>query len=198
MTFQYSLQLRVDSTITPSDGRRFLWCCSLHSLLFFIWCCSSVITVFKFLGYFFCATGTPPWLLRPVKASTTSELYPGSFQLLLLFPSTTSATVLSGHFLPSGVFYLTLLPHIFYTTCYYRGLPGSRQFFLEICRASCWSLKHRPGPSFCLIYSNPQPWYSKEFVFKLYQILSWITCGKKLSLSTPYSFQTVFAGSKYM
>ena len=49
---------------------------------------------------------------------------------------TASATVLSGHFLPTGVFYLTLLPDIFGTTCFYQGFPGSRQLFLEICRAS--------------------------------------------------------------
>ena len=49
---------------------------------------------------------------------------------------TASATVLSGHFLPTGVFYLTLLPDIFGTTCFYQGFPGSRQLFLESCRAS--------------------------------------------------------------
>ena len=37
------------------------------------------------------------------------------------------ATVLSGHFLPTGVFYLTLLPDIFGTTCFYQGFTGSRQ-----------------------------------------------------------------------
>ena len=40
---------------------------------------------------------------------------------------TASATVLSGHFLPTGVFYLTLLPNIFGTTCFYQGFTGSRQ-----------------------------------------------------------------------
>ena len=49
---------------------------------------------------------------------------------------TASAMVLSGHFLPTGVFYLTLLPDIFGTTCFYQGLPGTQQFFLEVCRAS--------------------------------------------------------------
>ena len=46
-----------------------------------------------------------------------------SFRYLL----TASATVLSGHFLPTGVFYLTLLPDIFGTTCFYQGFTGSRQ-----------------------------------------------------------------------
>ena len=46
---------------------------------------------------------------------------------------TASAMVLSGHFLPTGVFYLTLLPNIFGTsqhfgtTCFYQGFTGSRQ-----------------------------------------------------------------------
>ena len=67
-----------------------------------------------------------------------------------------SATALSGHFLPTGVFYLTLLPKIFGITCFYQGLPGSQQFFLEVCWVLYWSSKHRPGPSACLIHSNPQ------------------------------------------
>ena len=46
-----------------------------------------------------------------------------------------SATALSEHFLPSSVFYFTLLPDIL--TCVYQGFPGSQQFFLEVCRASC-------------------------------------------------------------
>ena len=69
-------------------------------------------------------------------------------------------------------------------------------FFLEVCRASCWFSKHRPSLSIYLIHSNPQPWYSEEFVFKSYQILLWITCGKKFSLSAPCSFRTLFACSK--
>ena len=32
----------------------------------------------------FCVTGTPPWLLRPVKVSTSSELYP-DMRLLFFF-----------------------------------------------------------------------------------------------------------------
>ena len=78
---------------------------------------------------------------------------------------TASATVLSGHFLPAGVFYLMFLPDIFGTTCFYQGFPRSRQLFLEICRASYRSLKHRPSPSVCLIHSNPQSFIHLEFVF---------------------------------
>ena len=36
----------------------------------------------------------------------------------------------------------------------------------------------------------------RKIRFKSYQILLWITCGKKFSLSAPYSFRTLFAFSK--
>ena len=75
---------------------------------------------------------------------------------------TASATVLSGHFLPTSVFYLTLLLDIFGTTCLYQGFLGSQQLFLESCRASS---KHRPGRSVCLIHSNPQSFIHLKFVF---------------------------------
>ena len=68
-------------------------------------------------------TGTPPWRLRPGKIAFS-------------FSSTASAIVLSGHFLPTGVFYLTLLSNIYGTTCFYQGLPGGRHFFLEVCWGS--------------------------------------------------------------
>ena len=89
-------------------------------------------------------------------------------RLLLIvfsFSSTASTTVLSGHFLPIAVFYLTLLPDIFGTTCFYQGFPGSQQFFLEVCRAPYWSSKHRSSPSVCLIYSNLQSFIHLKFVF---------------------------------
>ena len=48
---------------------------------------------------------------------------------------TASATLLSGRFLPTGVFYLNApLPNIFDSSCIYQGFPGSRQFVLEVCR----------------------------------------------------------------
>ena len=68
-------------------------------------------------------------------------------------------------FLTHSVFYLTLLHNIFGTTCFYQGFPGSWQLFLEICRASYWSSKHRFSPSVCLIHSNPQSFIHPKFVF---------------------------------
>ena len=49
---------------------------------------------------------------------------------------TASATVLSGHFLPTGVFYLTLLPKILAQPAFIKVLLGAGSYFLESCRAS--------------------------------------------------------------
>ena len=78
-------------------------------------------------------------------------------------------------------------------TCIYQGFPRSRQFFLEICRASYWSSKHRTGPSVCLIHSNPQTSYSERFSFKSYHTLAWIAYGESLI----YLLLTRFELSKY-
>ena len=93
------------------------------------------------------------------------------------FSSTASATVLSGHLLPIGVFYLTLLPNIFGKFLTFWHIPdilaqpafikvslGATIYFLESSRASYWSSKHRPGPSLCLIYSNSQSFIHLKFV----------------------------------
>ena len=89
-----------------------------------------------------------------------------------------SATVFSGHFLPTDVFYLTFLPDIFGTTSFYPGFPVSRQLFLKICRASYWSSKHIPDPSVCLIHGNPQTFIHLKFVFMHVNIAKVFTCGK--------------------
>ena len=78
---------------------------------------------------------------------------------------TASATVLSGHFLPTGDFYLTLIPDILAKPAFIKVLLGAGSYFLESCRASYWSSKHRPGPSVCLIHSNPQSSIHLNFVF---------------------------------
>ena len=113
--------------------------------------------------------------------------------IVFAFSSTASATVLSGNFFTHRCFLLLASSPTFF--CVYQGLPGSWQSFLEVFRASYWSSKHRPGPSVCLIHSNPQSSYSEKFIFKFYYILSWITCDKKFSLYAAYLLQTLFACS---
>ena len=49
---------------------------------------------------------------------------------------TASATVLSGHFLPTGVFCLTLLRHILAQFAFIKVSLGAGSYFFESCRAS--------------------------------------------------------------
>ena len=90
-------------------------------------------------------------------------------------------------FLPTGAFYLMLL-HRYFSLRLSRlpwepaVLPWSLQGFILI-------LKHRLGPSVCLIHSNPQSSYSEQFSFKFYQILSWIACGESLVYLLPTRFE---------
>ena len=164
---------------------RFLWCWLLFfiSFLFFIlllffihfyssFCCCSSFIAFQ------CHPSLVRCTFSPVHRRVICDNFIFNLSKIFFHSFTASAKVLNGHFLPTGVFYPTLLHRYF--TCAYQGFPGSRQFFLEICRASYWSLKHRLGPSVCLIHSNPQSSYSEEFMFKFYHILSRITCAESL------------------
>ena len=95
----------------------------VHSVVIVVLHLSSFVDVFHFVGavslFDFQAT-----LLCHRHSTLASQTRKGLHQLwalprLLLiafsFSSTASATVLSGHFLPTGVFYLMLLPNIFGT-----------------------------------------------------------------------------------
>ena len=96
-------------------------------------CCSSFIAVFCDVGcccfyvsrLLFHATGAPPRLLKPVQASTSSELQPGYFRLLYFSVTFLPRALrfLTEHFLPTGVFYLTFLCYVFATTWFYQGFP---------------------------------------------------------------------------
>ena len=48
------------------------------------------------------------------------------------------------------------IPDILAQPAFIKVSLGVGSYFLESCRASYWSSKHRPGPSVCLIHSNPQ------------------------------------------
>ena len=136
------------------------YCCSSFHLWSSFCCCSS---------FHFQATLPCHWhsTLASQACEGLHQLWPLPWLLLIAFSfsSTPCTTVLSGHFSPTGVFYLMLLSNIFGTTCIYQGLPGSWQFFLEVCRTLYWSLKHRPSPSVCFIHSNRQSFIHFKFVF---------------------------------
>ena len=72
------------------------------------------------------------YFLPSLSQSDSRHFYFQPFRYLL----TASTTVLSGHLLPTGVFYLMFLCDIFGTTCIYQGFPGSQPLFLEIWRTS--------------------------------------------------------------
>ena len=101
--------------------RRFLF------IFVHFWCC---ISISRLLCH---VTGTPPWLLRPVKVSTSSELYPDYFRLPFLFHLPRALRFWVGIFYPQAFFTLcsfpTFLAHSqhFGTTCFYQGFTGSRQ-----------------------------------------------------------------------
>ena len=160
---------------------RFLWCWSS-----FCCCCSSFV-VFLYSHFLFDIIPHPSvdyrQVFRPILYFQPSPSQSDSRHFLFqpfryLFIA--SATVLSGHFLPTGVFYLTLLSEIFGTTCFYQGFPGSRHLFLESCRASYWSSKHRSGPSIGLIHSNPQSFIHLKFAFMHVNIANVFTCGENV------------------
>ena len=119
----------------------------------------------------YCVTDTPPWFLRTVKASTSSEFYPDYFWLAFLFHLPPALRIWVGVFYPQVFFTLrsfpTFLahPNILAQPAFIKVSLGAGSYFFESCRASYWSLKHRPGPSVCLIHSNPQSSIHLNFVF---------------------------------
>ena len=102
----------------------------LHLLMFFILLVLYLYLISRLLCH---VTGTPPWLLRPVKVSTSSELYPDYFWLPFLFHLPRALRFWVGIFYPQAFFTLcsfpTFLAHSqhFGTTCFYQGFTGSRQ-----------------------------------------------------------------------
>ena len=170
-------------------------------------CCSSFILFFIFVVvlHFFASTSslTLPWKIAgflhpfftfsPAHRRVICSTFIFNLSEIFFHSFTASATVLGGHFHPQAFF--TLRSFTYLLPAFVKSSPGSRQFFLEVCRASYWSSKHRPGPSAFFIHSYPQSSYSERFIFKLYHIfmncLWW-----KFNLSAPYSFRILFTCSK--
>ena len=61
------------------------------------------------------------------------------------------------------------IPDILAQPAFIKVSPEASSYFLESCRASYWSfiliLGHRPGPSVCLIHSNPQSFIHLKSLF---------------------------------
>ena len=75
----------------------------LHLLMFFILLVLYLYLISRLLCH---VTGTPPWLLRPVKVSTSSELYPDYFWLPFLFHLPRALRFWVGIFYPQVFFTL--------------------------------------------------------------------------------------------
>ena len=115
------------------------FCCSSFC------CCSSFLLLF-FVDCFLTPSLTVPWTIvkflhpfctfsqRITEWFATLSFLTLSRSFHSFTASFTSATVFSGHFLSTDVFYLLL--HHRHFTCVYQGTSASRQFFIEICRAS--------------------------------------------------------------
>ena len=106
-------------------------------LLFFI-CRFSLFTFF-----FLTSSLTLPWTIARFldPFCTFSSAHRRVIRDTIIFQPfryllTASATVLSGHFLPTGDFYLTLIPNILAQPAFIKVLLGAGSFFLESCRAS--------------------------------------------------------------
>ena len=155
-------------------------------LLFFIHFCHSVCFCCSF-HCFSTSCLTLPWtiagFLHPFYSFSPAHCRVICKTFILPFPRSSFSQFYCERF-SVGIFY----PQAFFTlrsftdilTCVYQGLPGSWRVFHKFSRASYWSSNHRPGPSVCLIHSNPQSSYSERFSFKFYHILSWIACGESL------------------
>ena len=79
----------------------------LHLLMFFILLVLYLYLISRLLCH---VTGTPPWLLRPVKVSTSSELYPDYFRLPFLFHLPRALRFWVGIFYPQAFFTLRSFP----------------------------------------------------------------------------------------
>ena len=165
----------------------------VHSLLF-LWC-----WLLFFIHCFSTSSLTLPWAIARFLYPfyTFSPAYRRVIRdtSILTFPSS-SFTVLSpalwlwvGIFYPQMFFILCSFIHIFSHNLLLSRfpwepavLPWSLQGFMLILEVQTWPMwLFDSQQSDYLIHSNPQSWYSKEFIFKAYQILPWITCGKNFS-----------------
>ena len=124
----------------------FCCCCSFIFVSSFHFCIFILLLLF-FISFPGCFSMSPalhhdfsgPWRPPSALSSTPTTFYCLYF---CIYPKRYGFewVVFTHRFLPS-------FTDIFDSTCVYQGLTGSRELFLEVCRTSYWSLKHRPGPS---------------------------------------------------
>ena len=111
-----------------------------------------ILFFISFPGYFTMSPALHPRFSGPWRPPTALTSTPATFDCLFFFIYS-ERYGFEWAFFTHRLLYLTLLRNIFGTTCFYQGLPGSQQFFLEVCRAAYSFLKHRPGPSVCFWFT---------------------------------------------
>ena len=150
---------------------RFLWCwpvifCDADCCFSFIFICRcfsfSWCRVFIwFPGYFTMSLALHPGFSDPWR--WTSD--PDFFRLPFLFHLPRALRFWVGIFYPQAFFTLRSFPTFLEQPAFIKVSLGAGSYFLESCRASYWSSKHRPSPSVCLIHSNPQSFIHLKSVF---------------------------------
>ena len=171
---------------------RFLWC------RFSLCCCCYSSFVDFFIHIFFSTSSlTLPWTVArfldpfctfsPAMAERFATLSFFNHSVIFL-PRVLRFWV--GIFSPKGAFYLTLLPDIFTEPAFINVSLRAGSYFFESRRASYWSSKHRPGPSLCLIHSNPQSFIHLSFVFVHINIVKVLLMVKTLIRSAATLFSS--------
>ena len=94
-----------------------------------------------------------------------------------------------GIFYPQAFFTLRSFPTFLEQPAFIKVSLGAGSYFLESCRALYWSSKHRPGPSICLIHSNPQSFIHLKFVFMHVNIAKVLLVVKTLIKNTDQQLQ---------
>ena len=97
----------------------------LHLLMFFI------LLLFFIFRLLYHVTSTPLWLLRPVKASTSSEFYPNYFWLPFLFHQPRALRFLEDIFNPQAFFTLHCFPIFLAQPAFIKASLGAGSYSLK-------------------------------------------------------------------
>ena len=100
----------------------------LHLSMFFILLVLYLHLISRLLCH---VTGTPPWLLRPVKVSTSSELYPDYFWLPFLFHLPRALRFWVGIFYPQAFFTLRSFPTFLAQPAFIKASLGAGSYSLK-------------------------------------------------------------------
>ena len=164
-------------------------------LLFFICCFSFCCCIFiRFPGYLAMSPALHPGFSDPWRSPPALSSTPTTFDCLFFFIYRERygfewAFFTHRRFLPYAPSqHFWHIPNILAQPAFIKVSLGAGSYFFETCRASYWSSKQRPGPSVCLIHSNPQSSIHLSFVFMHINIAKVLLMGKTLIRSAATLF----------